>query len=174
MEAGTEKAQLHLPSFWNWLSEGWTAGHACWKIMPGSFPSLEWGMGAQDSRYIALSLGGPQQHPWAGLPGASSPVLHPSSKHHLLHHGDSVPPRCSFQALWGLGQAQQVLFSIAPSPAIIPMFWGHPSCNGVMGVGIPSHTAAATSGCFAHGQPKVEEKRVSACFGSQSSMRLPT
>lgn len=58
VEAGTAKAHLHLPRHWNWLSEGWTRGHAHRKIMlwPGSCPSPEQGMGAQDPRNIAFSL----------------------------------------------------------------------------------------------------------------------
>lgn len=63
VEVGIAKSQLHLPSCWNWLSEGWTGGPAHWKIMPGSCPSPEQGMGAQDPRYIALSLEVPSNIP---------------------------------------------------------------------------------------------------------------
>lgn len=65
VKAGTAKAQLHLPSRWNWLSEGWSGGYACWKIMPwpGSCPSPEQGGGAQDPSYIALSLEVPSRIP---------------------------------------------------------------------------------------------------------------
>lgn len=66
VEVGTAKAQVHLPSCWNWLSKGWTGDHAHRKIMPwpGSCPSPEQGMGAQDPRYIASLLEVP-----SGIPG---------------------------------------------------------------------------------------------------------
>lgn len=84
-------------------------------------------------------------------------------------------PLCPSQGLSGSGRALQVLFSVAPSLASIPVLWGSPGCCGVLGGG--QHCCSHPC-LFARGQPKVEGKGVLVHFGrhtwwKQWSTRLP-
>lgn len=131
VEAGTAKAQLHLPSRWNWLSEEWTGGHAHRKTLPwpGSCPSPEQGMGAQDPRYIALSLGVP-----SGIPGLvclepapyffCTPAAPPALPLGLNPH--DTPSR--LPGTWD--RLTRCFFSIAPLPSNHPHTLGSPQLQG--------------------------------------------
>lgn len=143
---------------------------------PGSCPSPELGGGTPDPGFVALSLS--PEVP-SSIPGlsclepappfpctpAAQPALPPSPPWGLS------PPSCPFQAPSGSGRALWVLFSVAPSPASIPVLWGSPW---LLGGGVPSSTAVATPGWFAHGQPKVEGKGVLAHFGRNMWMKHRT
>lgn len=139
---------------------------------PGSCPSPEWGMGAQDPRYFALSLEVPSSIPGLvclelALHFSCTPAAPPAPP------GGTQPCMMPLPGSLGLGTGSAGAFQYCPLPSNHPCALGSPQLQGCH-EGVPSSTAATTSGCFACRQPKVEWKRVSACFGSQSSVRLPT
>lgn len=181
VRAGTAEAQLHLPGHWHRLFQGGLGAvpgwKPSWKVMPGpgSCPSPQVGVGAQDPRFVALSPEVPSSVPGLACLEAAPPFpCAPAAQPALLPAPawEAQPPR---DAPPRLSEAQNRLcgcFSVLPPPQRAPPCSGaHPSCH-VVG-GVPSSTAAATPAWFAHGQPKMEGKGPLARFGnSQSSTRL--
>lgn len=164
--AGTAEAQLHLPSRWHRLFQGGLGAVPNWKPTgcQGQVlaPVLGW---VWVIRTLDL-LSCPQRPSAASLGWAAWSELLPSpaSQQHSLHcrlswHG-GAPPRLSV-ARDGLCRC----FSVLLPPWQASLCSGaHPGCHGVLG-GIPSSTAAAIPGWFAHGQPKVEGRGFLARFG---------
>lgn len=64
---------------------------------------------------------------WSQLPTSPAP-----QQHHLPHHGDSTPHDALSRLSRAWDRLGRCFFSIAPSPAIIPMLWDHPSCKDAM------------------------------------------
>lgn len=168
MWADTAEAQLHLPSRWHRLFQGGLGAMPNWKPTVRSCqgqvlaPALCWVWGDQDPRFVALSPEALSSIPGLGclesaLPFPCTPAAQPV-----------LPPVLAWGAPPRLSVAQDRLcgcFSVLPPPWRASLCSGaHPGCHGVLG-GIPSSTAAATPGWFAHGQPKVEGKGFLARFG---------
>lgn len=65
---------------------------------------------------------------WSQLPTSPAP-----QQHHLPHHGDSTPHDAPFRLSRAWDRLSRCSFGIAPSPAIIPMLWGQPSCRDATG-----------------------------------------
>lgn len=98
---------------------------------PGSCPSPVLGVGAQEPWFVALSPVVPGSISGLGCLELAPPFPSSTARAAARPSWGLSPPCCPSQALNGSGQALQVLFGVAPSPASIS--GAHPGCCVVLG-----------------------------------------